>query len=185
MWNYKIHVKSDDEVIKKLSKYSKISGILLMLLGLAGILYPAFMSLSTSIFVAWLMLFAGVGLGYFTWMSNREDISGWLKSFILIVISLVMIFYPLAGIATIGLLLSIYFFMDAFAGFGLAFSLRPESTWWLWLLNASLSLVLGLFLILGWPQSSIMLVGLFVGFSLFFDGLALFMGGNILNKVTK
>jgi uncharacterized membrane protein HdeD (DUF308 family) len=43
-------------------------------------------------------------------------------------------------------------------------------------------MILGLLLVTGWPQSSIMLVGLFVGFSLFFDGLALFMGGNFLNK---
>jgi len=182
MWNYKIHIDGEDEVIERLSKYSKISGILLMILGFGGILYPAFLSLTTSIFVAWIMLFAGIGLGYFTWMSNRGDISGWLKSFILIVISLVVILYPLAGIATIGLLLSLYFFMDSFASFGLALSLRPESIWWIWLFNASLSMILGLLLVTGWPQSSIMLVGLFVGFSLFFDGLALFMGGNFLNK---
>jgi len=37
--------------------------------------------------------------------------------------------------------------------------------------------------VIGWPHTSIVLIGLLVGFSLFFDGLALVMGANILSKI--
>jgi len=33
--------------------------------------------------------------------------------------------------------------------------------------------------VIGWPHTSVILIGLLVGFSLFFDGLALVMGANI------
>ncbi len=96
-----------------------------------------------------------------------------------------MIIYPTLGIATLGLLFAIYFFMDAFASFGLAYSLKPQKIWWLWLFNAITSLILGVLFVIGWPFSSIYLVGLLVGVSLFFDGIALLTGGMMVDKVEK
>ena len=185
MWNYSFHLDADSEFIKKIVKYSKISGTVLMILGLIGIFFPVFTSFSTSIFVSGLMIFSGVSIVYFTWTTNKSDWAGWLKAFALIGVGILMIIYPLSGVATIGLLLAFYFFMDAFAGFGLAFSIKPNNSWWVWLLNAVLSLILGFILLIGWPLSSLYLVGFFVGFSLFFDGFALLIGGNILDKMDK
>jgi len=75
--------------------------------------------------------------------------------------------------------------MDAFAGFGLAYSLRDDKHWWVWLINAITSLVLGVLFIIGWPLSSLWLVGLFVGISLLFDGFALLAGGIFLEDIEK
>jgi uncharacterized membrane protein HdeD (DUF308 family) len=44
---------------------------------------------------------------------------------------------------------------------------------------------MAIFFIVGWPFSSLYLVGLLVGFSLFFDGLALLMGGSTFTKMAK
>ena len=84
------------------------------------------------------------------------------------------------GVATLGLLFSIYFFMDAFAGFGLAFSAEGQKHKWIWLFNATTSLILAIIFIISWPFSSLWLVGFFVGVSLFFDGIALLVGGSTL-----
>jgi uncharacterized membrane protein HdeD (DUF308 family) len=75
--------------------------------------------------------------------------------------------------------------MDAFAGFGLAYSLREDKHWWLWLINAITSFVLGVLFVMGWPLSSLWLVGLFIGISLLFDGLALLVGGAYLEDINK
>jgi len=96
-----------------------------------------------------------------------------------------MLFYPMQGVATLGLVFAIYFFMDAFAGFGLAYSLREDKHWWLWLINAITSFVLGVLFVMGWPLSSLWLVGLFIGISLLFDGLALLVGGAYLEDIDK
>jgi uncharacterized membrane protein HdeD (DUF308 family) len=44
-------------------------------------------------------------------------------------------------------------------------------------------LAIGLFFLSNWPFSSLYLVGLLVGFSLFFDGLALLMGVSFVKKM--
>ncbi len=54
---------------------------------------------------------------------------------------------------------------------------RPNKGWWMPMINGVLSLLLALILLLGWPLSSIVLVGLFVGISLFFDGIVLVVLG--------
>ena len=178
MWN--MQIEGEKEVFDKLKKHAKTAGIIFILLGLVGIFFPVFMTMATVVFVSWLMLFAGIASGYFTYMSDRTNWWGWIKSLILIAISLYMLFVPMGGVATLGMLLAIYFFTDAFAGFGLTFSLYPQKGWWVWLINAALSLAIGFFFLINWPLSSLYLVGLLVGFSLFFDGLALLMGISFL-----
>jgi len=186
MWKYTtLEMDMNKTLIDKFKKYAKVGGILFILLGIVGILFPTFMTFGTLAFVSYLMLFAGISAGMLTWASNRKDWAGWLKSFILIAVALYMIFYPMEGVATLGLLFSIYFFMDAFSGFGLAFSAEGQKHKWVWLFNAVTSLVLAIIFVIGWPFTSLWLVGFFVGVSLFFDGIALLVGGSALDAVEE
>jgi len=186
MWKYTTpEIDLNRALVDKFKKYAKIGGVLFILLGVIGVLFPTFMTLGTLVFVSYLMLFAGVSSAALTWSSNRNDWTGWLKSFILIVVPLYMIFYPMQGAATLGLLFSMYFFMDAFSGFGLALSAEGQKHKWIWLFNAATSFVLAVIFIVGWPFSSLWLVGFFVGISLFFDGIALLVGGSVLNDAEE
>ncbi len=181
MWKHPV----EEHLFEKFYKYSKVAGIIFVILGVIGIVEPAVMTMATVTFVSWLMMVAGLMAGYFTYMTNKSDISGWLKSFILIAIALFMIFYPMSGVGTIGLLLSIYFFMDSFAGFSLALSMRPAQGWIWWMINALFSMIIGILFVAGWPFSSMYLIGLLVGFSLFFDGIALLITGSIFKKLQE
>jgi uncharacterized membrane protein HdeD (DUF308 family) len=107
---------------------------------------------------------------------------GWLKAFVLVVTALMLIFKPLPGIAAVGLLLSIYFLFDSFGNMAMAFAMRPAKGWWMWLLNGIFSIVLAVIFLVGWPFSSLYLVGLFVGISLFIDGVVLLTLGNHLKN---
>ncbi len=189
MWNWNTHLTAEmninKNVVARFKKYAKISGTAFILLGAAGIFFPTFMTMTTLAFVAYLMLFAGFFSGWMTWTSNHRDWAGWLKSVLLVMVAIFMIFYPMQGVATLGLLFAIYFLMDAFAEFGLAFSLSPQKVWILWLFNAITSLALGVIFIINWPFSSLYLVGLFVGISLFFDGIALLSGGVFLDEIDE
>ena len=180
MW--KIWLDMDEETKKRVSKNFKITGIVLMLLGIGGILFPGIMSLATLFFVAWMMLFGGLMTGYFTWMSDRSDWLGWLKTFILVATALLLIFKPMPGIAAVGMLLAIYFLFDSFGNMALAFTMKPAKGWWLWLLNGIFSLLLAVIFLIGWPFSSLYLVGLFVGISLLIDGIVLITLGSYLKK---
>ena len=181
MWLY----PKEEDLFEEVQKYSKIGGIIFVVLGILAVLFPVVASYVSVAFVAWLMLFLGLVSGYFTYISNPKEWSGWLKSVILIGVALYMLFSPLGGVATLGLLLSIYFFMDAFSGVAIASSFYPQKGWGIWAINAFLSFLLGAVFVIGWPFSSTYLVGLFVGFSLFFDGLALLMGAKIFKDMSK
>jgi len=185
MWNSNLspEININRNIVAHFKKYAKVSGTILILLGLAGIIFPSVATFTTVIFVAYLMLVAGLASGWLTWASNKKDWAGWLKSFFLVLVSLLMLFYPTDGVAALGMLFAIYFFVDAFAGFGLAFSLKPQKIWWFWLINAVTSLVLGMIFMINWPFSSLYMIGLFVGISLLFDGLALLAGGAYLDPL--
>lgn len=185
MWKYSEEQEFAKEVLEKLSKYNKIAGILFIILGFIGIIYPTFMTIFTVTFLSWILLFAGLTAGYFTYITNKSDSNGWLKSIILIGVALLILFYPMSGVGMIGLLLSIYFFIDSFTSFSMGFSMKASNGWLIWILNAIFSLILAILFIIGWPMSSLYLIGLFVGISLLFDGISLLVIGRIFNNMGK
>ena len=189
MWkwdkNMSAGVNINKNIVDGFKKYAMLSGIMFILLGLSGIFFPTVMSLSTLFFVSSLMIITGILSAILTWKSNKNDWAGWLKSFALIIVGILLVYNPVAGIATLGLIFAMYFFMDAFASIGLAFSTKPDKVWWLWLLNGITSLLLGVLFVVGWPFNSIYLVGLFVGISLFFDGVALLIGASMAERMEK
>ncbi len=181
MWNYQM-LPSDMDLLPKFAKHSVIAGIVMVVLGGAALFYPFVASLFTVGVVAWLMLFAGLTAGYLTWRTDASDWLGWFKAFILVGTGLFILFYPMTGIAAIGLLLAIYFLLDTFAGFALGSMMRPAKGWWLWTLNGLFSLILAVIFLVYWPsiEAEAWLIGVFVGISLLFDGfMLLFMGGTM------
>ncbi len=183
MWNYTIFPKEKD-LLNKLGKYSTIAGIVLSLLGIGAFIYPAYASLVTVAFVAWMMIFGGLTTGYFTFISNKEDWLGWLKTVILIGTGLFILLDPALGIATVGILFAIYFFLDGFTGIAIGSSMQGNNGWWLWYLNSFISIILAMIFLFSWNSLSqeAWLIGIYVGISLFFDGLTLlFMGRNLKN----
>ena len=187
MWkwhkNLNLEMNINKNLVDNFKKHAKISGIIFIILGILGIIFPPALTLTTVVVIATVMFIAGFSAAAMTLKSKQHDWAGWLKSFILILTALYMLFYPIGGAAALGLVLSVYFFMDAFAGFGLAFSLRPQKIWLMWLFNAIVSAGLGVIFVIGWPFSSVYLIGIFVGISLIMDGVALLLGGAFVEAV--
>jgi len=180
MWK----VPQELEEFEVFRKNTKTVGVVLMVIGFLGAIFPVAASLTTVVFVAWMLLLSAFLVGFFTYKSDAGDWRGWLKSLIFFSVGIYMLVNPAGGIATLGLLFSIYFFMDAFSGFTLASSFYPNKGWGIWAVNAVLSLLMAMIFVIGWPHTSVVLIGLLVGFSLFFDGLALVMGANIFKKLS-
>jgi len=177
--------EDDKAMLENFSKYSKIYGIVFLIIGAIGIIYPAVISLATAVFYGWLLFLSSLVMVVHTWQTNKRDWLGWLKAFIFFLVSLMIIFNPLIGVAALGILFAFYFFMDSFASFALALELRPRGMWWIPILNGILSSVLGGILISSWPISSLFMVGILVGVNLFFDGLSLLSLGMAAKTVEK
>lgn len=152
-----------------------ITSVVLILLGIIGIALPQLVSVTLALFVAWLMIIAGGLSLYSTWHGFRERWVVWLKPFILITFGLLILLHPLAATGALGLMLAVYFLLDGFAGVGAAWERRPQHGWGWIMVNGMLSLLLAAVFIVGWPFSSLWLIGLFIGISLLFDGISLLM----------
>jgi uncharacterized membrane protein HdeD (DUF308 family) len=159
---------------KDFRKMALIGGLFFLVLGGLGIALPQFMSILTASFFGWLLVTAGALVFYI----NSQGFGGrsalrWLKPFILVAVGLLIVFNPVAGAAGLGLALGVYLMFDGFYSISTAWDLRPLSGW-LWMgINGILSFALSFFVLASWPASSMILVGLYVGISLLFDGLAL------------
>ncbi len=171
------------DLIDRFSKNSKIAGIIFLILGLLGIFFPVFMSLTSAIFFGWLLLFTGFFAGMHTYTTARGDWMGWLKTFILVVTGALVIVNPAPGIAALGIIFAVYFMFDAFSSTAVALNMRPAPMWWVVLLNGIISFALAIIFLVDWPMGSMVLVGLFVGISLFFDGIALLTLSNTVKKL--
>jgi len=173
------------ELLDKFSKYSKITGIIFIILGVVGMLFPTLMSVATALFYGWLLIFSGFMIGFHTFQTDKKDWLGWLKAVIFFIVGAFIVINPIPGVQALGIILAVYFFMDAFASTALAFQVKPQSGWWLILINGFLSIFLGVFTLVNWPFSSFFIVGFFVGVSLFFDGVILLSMGKVASDIEK
>ena len=184
MVGYQTFLKDQNkELLEKFSKHSKIAGIIFILLGIGGIFFPVIMSFSTAFFVAFLFLLSGFTISYHTFTTDKKDWLGWLKAFIYILTGIFITIYPLPGVAALGIVLAIYFFLDGFASFALAGQMKGQKYNWVIIINGILSIFLGIIFLIEWPMGSLILVGLFIGISLFFDGIVLLTMGSSIKKL--
>lgn len=153
--------------------YTLITGILLILLGLAGIILPNLLALGTVLFLGWLLFLAGLLWAFHTFKYNPKNFSDWLKPTLLLLCSYLIIFYPISGIEVVSLLLAFYLMMDAFGSFSLARTIHPAKGWGWMTFNGVTSLILAILFLIGGPAASMWLIGIYVGISLFFDGFVL------------
>jgi len=175
----------DKEIVRSFGRYTFIVGGLLILLGAGGILLPNIMSLGMNILVAWLLLTGGAVWASHTYQYSPTSVMDWLKPLVLVITGVAMLFYPADGIAGVGLLLAVYLLVDAFSSFMLAQSVYPDKGWGLMSINGVASLFLAILFMIGWPETSYWLVGLYVAISLLFDGWALLFIGWNLRKVNQ
>ncbi len=161
----------------KFGNYSIFVGIILIIIGITGAMLPQFMSLEAITFIAFFMLFAGSAWVIHTYKYAKTSVKEWLKPLLLIGLAAYLMFHPAIGIASLGLFLSFYLVLDAFASFIFAQLRHPEKGWGWMVVNGLFSLILSSLFLIGWPEVSIWIVGLYIAINLFFNGLALVMMG--------
>ncbi len=165
-----------DAQAKRFGNHTLGVGLILMALGLIGIFVPGLLSIATAALIAWLLILGGAFWGWHAFKHGAGFID-WIKPVLLLVTGVLILIKPLTGVATLALLLSFYLLMDAFANLSLASSVPvPRARGWMFF-NGIIDIVLAMLFIVGWPNSSFWMVGIFIGISLLFDGWALAMIG--------
>jgi len=148
--------------------------ILMLLAGVLAIALPPAAGIAVVIVVAWLLTFSGVVHLVFAWhtRTTRGFVWGLLLGILYIFVGIYMLVHPVAGLASLTLLLAIYLFVEAVLEFILSFRLRPMpgSNWLLF--DGIVTLILAILIWRTWPSSTEWVIGTLVGISMLFSGAA-------------
>jgi uncharacterized membrane protein HdeD (DUF308 family) len=154
-----------------------ITGVILILLGIAAIAFPLSATLVAETWVAIILVMAGVTKLVYAFQTREEGGFLWklLLSLLYIGTGLVLWLYPLEGLLTLTLVLGIFLFTEGIFEIILAFQLRPMPNW-LWVLsNGIITVILGGMISLEWPLNAPWVIGMLLGISILFTGISRIM----------
>ncbi len=159
---------------KHLGKFLRPVAVLLILFGLAGIASPVFLSTLTVGITAAILIIAGAIWAVHSLEMRARQLGDWLRPVLLLVTGIIIVAEPAAGIASLGLLFTLYFLIDAYRNFTAHKAFGGLGRPW-FIFSGILDILIALLFIATWPRGSLFLVGIFVGVNLIFDGIALLM----------
>jgi len=156
-----------------------IEGVLLILLGIAAVAMPLMAGIAAALVFAWILILTGL-VGLISAFAGRAHSHlGWslASAIIALVIGVILLVYPLAAAVALTIVIGAYLLLDGVTLVGLALDHRRRRTAaWGWLLVSGLiDIVLAAIIIFMNAFSSAMFVGIIVGLSLIFAGVALLL----------
>jgi uncharacterized membrane protein HdeD (DUF308 family) len=148
-------------------------GILLVIAGVLALSMPGIAALATALTLAWLLIFAGGVEIVHAIQTRRRPGFGWkfASGIITLLLGLSLLLFPIAGVASLALLIGAFIFAGGISRLILAFRIKPQKGWGWVLFDALLSIVIGGLIAWGWPASSIAFIGVLTGFWLLFTGV--------------
>jgi uncharacterized membrane protein HdeD (DUF308 family) len=149
-----------------------VEGIIFIILGLIAIALPQLTTLAVELFIGWLFLIGGI-IQIIRTITSKNIPGFWpslIGSLFSIVIGILLLAFPLPGILSLTLLLTIYFFADGIAKIILSFEYRPIPNWGWLTVSGIISLILALIIWSGWPSTAAFIIGLLVGINMLFFG---------------
>jgi uncharacterized membrane protein HdeD (DUF308 family) len=153
-------------------------GIVLMILGFLAVAVPIVATLAVEIFVGWLFFVAGLFRAVWVWRSRQTPGFAWsfLAAVLAIVLGVVLIARPLAGVLTLTMVLVAFFIIEGIFSIIGAIEHRQHLRSWGWVLFSGIvDLLLAYLIWAGWPSSASWAIGLLVGINMLFLGLSLVM----------
>lgn len=148
-------------------------GVILIVCGILAVLMPEVAALATAVVFAWLLIIGGIGeIAYAVHTRGHAGLGWKLASGILtLVLGIAILVLPLAGVASLALLVGAFLFVGGISRAMLAWRMRPLRGWGWVLFDGLLSIVIAVLIAAGWPQSSLAFIGLLTGFTLIITGV--------------
>ena len=159
-------------------KLALAEGIVMMVLGLLAIAVPEVATLAITLLIGWLFLIGGIFRAISVLQHRAMPGFFWslLTAVLAILLGLILVFRPLAGVLTLTIWLIVFFIMEGIAAIFLAIEHRRHLPSWGWvLLSGLVDLLLAYLIWDGWPSSAGWAIGLLVGINMVFVGLSLVM----------
>jgi uncharacterized membrane protein HdeD (DUF308 family) len=165
-----------DGAVKQATSWMIVFSVALMVIGILAVISPVFASAFFTAVMGWLALISGVVMIVQSFVS--KPVRGfWLNLIIgiLYAISGVYILLNLAAaVAVLTLTFGILFVAEGIFSIVMGITKRAGLRMaWLVVVNGVVTLLLGILVLNRWPVSALWMIGLYVGISLLFTGVAL------------
>jgi uncharacterized membrane protein HdeD (DUF308 family) len=153
-------------------------GVALVVLGVVALGAVGLVTLASVLLFGWLLLIGGImqivhAFRVRRWGGFPRHLLGGVLS---LVVGLLIARNPVAGAASLTLLLAAFFMVGGIFRIGAALSFHFPGRGWA-VLSGVVTLLLGIMIWSEWPASGVWVIGTFVGIDLIFDGWSLVMTG--------
>ncbi|MBC7163370.1 MAG: DUF308 domain-containing protein [Roseovarius sp.] len=152
-----------------------IEAVILIVAGLAAIIFPVFSSAFFVLMLGWLLIVSGISQAIGL-VSARSAPNFWLQlvSVVLaVLVGVLLLRHVGQGMLVISLLLLVYFMIEGVSKIVFALTIRPLKNWFWVLASGVLSVLLSVLLWASMPITALWLIGLLLGVNLISVGAAL------------
>lgn len=159
-------------------------GALLVALGAIATMAAPFLTLASMVLIGCLLMFVGLlqGLHAFAYRRWGGFFVDLLASILYLVVGFLIVANPGATAEALTLLIALFLIFGGIFRFVIALMIQFHHSGWL-LLHGVINFLLGVIICQQWPMSGHVIIGLFLGLDLVFNGLSLMMLGLAANKL--
>ena len=154
-------------------------GVISLLVGVFAIAAPQLFSFVLTQLIGALCLVSGlISLFHAVFGKSRQHcFFSWLSAIIRIAAGSALLFFPIAGVAALTLIVAAIFLTEGIVCIATSFRMRANPAWVWLLLNGLVALLLGGMIYAKWPLDSAGILGILYGIQSLFSGSAMLMMG--------
>lgn len=172
-------MNESSQQLKKLSGWGMVWGFLTILFGFMAISAPYVSGRAVALLVGIALLAAGISMTIFSFQapSLGKLMVKLLFGGLTVLVGIAVVAQPGMALVKLTVLLGVYFLFDGFMTFIVAWNVKPQNGWGWLVFNAFVTVVLGVMILKGWPETALWVVGMLVGIRLVFSGITMFTLG--------
>lgn len=163
------------------------TGILSIVTGLVALAVPAAASVATSVFIGWVLVFAGIVMTAhaFSRRSAGQVTLALLNGVLTLLVGLYIVIFPLSGTVTLTFALAVWFFGMGVLELVTAVRSRGQPGTGMFAFSGALAAILGVLIVAELPSSAGWAIGLLVGINLLFFGFRALMLASVLKRALR
>ena len=174
--------------IKKNAGLTVVIGIITVIAGLLAISSPLVAGVSITILVGAMLAISGVSQCFLAFKAGAfgRGLMVFVVGVLMTIAGVYMMNQPVAGLATLTIILMSYLLATGVLEIIVAVQLKPADGWGLQLFNGIVTLLLGIMLWRQFPLSGAWAIGVLFGIKMIFSGWAfVFIGRNVKKMATE
>jgi len=171
--------------VKRASGWSIALGVLMIVLGFIAIMAPWEAGIAIVLIVGWTVIFSGGAqlLYAFRTHSGGRAVLEALLGLIYIIAGIYVLLHPVGGLLALTLLLASFLLVYGVVALVLAFRMRPQKGWGWVLVDAIVTILLGILIWIHWPLNTEWVVGTLVGLSIIISGVTRLMVSTAVRRL--